>query len=316
MKLRLLICICLIAAFPKKTLFAQKSEFSFEVNTKMITVHDEVFPVTDVGAGPVILLLHGFPDSKEVWANQIPALTAAGYRVLAPDLRGVANAPSPLEKERYAIPLLMADVIGILDALNIQTAHVVGHDWGAALAWALATYQSQRFSSLIALSVGAPAGPGWSSIEQREKSWYFYLFIQKGLAEKSLTNNNWELFRAIAKGHKNIDEVIKRLTVANALTTALNWYRGNFLFLMSPCEGEYQGDGQYFPPGGKKVTLPVLGIWSENDHALLEPQMKESGVAVENTFVYKKISGAGHWMMLDKPKELNTALIEFINAHN
>lgn len=316
MKTNVLICLYLIFTLPSTTLFAQKSSFNFEANTKMITVHDETFPVVDFGEGPVILLLHGFPDSKEVWANQIPALAAAGYRVLAPDLRGVSNAPSPLEKEHYAIPQLMADVVGILDALEIKKTHVVGHDWGAALAWALATYQTQRFSSLIALSVGAPASPGWSSIEQREKSWYFYLFIQKGLAEKSLTNNNWELFRSIANGHKNIDSVIKRLTAPNALTTALNWYRGNFSFLMSPCEGEYQGDGQYFPPGGKKVTLPVLGVWSENDHALLEPQMKQSNVAVESTFVYKKISDAGHWMMLDKPKELNALLMEFIKAHS
>src|SRR5690242_9893584 len=102
-----------------------------EAITKTIQVNGGLFPVADLGAGPAVLLLHGFPDSRLLWGYQLPALAAAGFRAIAPDLRGFGDAPRPTAVRPYRRPLLAADVLGMLDALGIQRAHLVGHDWGA-----------------------------------------------------------------------------------------------------------------------------------------------------------------------------------------
>src|SRR5690348_1591039 len=120
-------------------------------------VGDIELHVVDEGKGPVVLLLHGFPDSSHLWRKQIPALRAAGYRVIAPDLRGFGKSSRPVGVEHYAMPNLVGDVVGLLDGLGIDRAHLVGHDWGAALAWASAAILPQRTLSLTAISVGHPA---------------------------------------------------------------------------------------------------------------------------------------------------------------
>jgi len=162
--------------------------------TKMIDLQGEQFPVVDFGAGPAVLLLHGFPDSRWLWRNQLPALAAAGFRVIAPDLRGFGDAPRPIAVRPYRRPFLLADVLGLLDALGVQRAHLVGHDWGAALTWWLAGAYPKRFDRVVALSVGAPGNPGWNTIAQREKSWYFDFFLKTGIAEAALMADNWQLF--------------------------------------------------------------------------------------------------------------------------
>ena len=133
------------------------SFYSFaKAQDKYVQTKNGTFPIIDQGTGTPILLLHGFPDSKEVWKKQIPEFVNAGFRVIAPDLRGYGKAPRPLGKEEYTIPILMNDVIGILDSLKLDKVHLVGHDWGAALSWQLVTFYEKRFFSLTAMSVGYP----------------------------------------------------------------------------------------------------------------------------------------------------------------
>jgi len=290
---------------------AQEVGFDFAGNTETIQVGDDAFPIVDYGSGKAIVLLHGFPDSKELWKYQIPALAKAGYRIIAPDLRGVGNAPRPLETEKYAMPLLINDVIGIIDALGLEQVHLIGHDWGAALSWQLVQYFPHRFYSLTALSVGYPGNSGWDSMEQREKSWYFYLFLQEGVAEKTISDYQWEFGKEMLKSHKDREEVLKRLQQPHALTTALNWYRGNLQHMLTQPDTEYPIVKEKLQREVKKVGVPVLGIWSDLDHALLEPQMKHSSEHSKK-FTYQKIEGAGHWMMLDKPIQLNQLILDFL----
>ena len=120
--------------------------------TKTVEVQSEQFPVVDVGSGPAVLLLHGFPDSRWLWRAQVPALAAAGLRVIAPDLRGFGEAPRPTDVHAYRRPFLIADVLGILDALGVQRTHLVGHDWGAGLTWRLAGSYPERFDRVVVLS--------------------------------------------------------------------------------------------------------------------------------------------------------------------
>jgi pimeloyl-ACP methyl ester carboxylesterase len=132
--------------------------------------------VLDDGEGVAVLLLHGFPDSSQLWRHQISALVGAGMRAIAPDLRGFGESERPEGVEEYAIARSVADMVAVLDALGVERAHVVGHDWGAGLAWALAAYVPARVERLVVMSVGHPNTLRRPSIAQREKGWYQLLF--------------------------------------------------------------------------------------------------------------------------------------------
>ncbi len=135
------------------------------------------FRVGVKGEGPAVLLLHGFPDSANLWRHQIPPLAAAGYRVIAPDLRGYGGSSRPTEIEAYAMPNLVGDVLGILAALGEEQAHVVGHDWGCLLAWVTAAMAPQFVTSLTAMTVGHPmARADIPGTRQHELSWYLWMF--------------------------------------------------------------------------------------------------------------------------------------------
>jgi pimeloyl-ACP methyl ester carboxylesterase len=148
------------------------------------------------GEGRPVLLLHGFPDCGRLWRNQVPDLVDAGFRVIVPDLRGYGRSDQPDDVESYAIPFLAGDVLGILDQLGIEKSHVVGHDWGAALAWVVAAIVPDRVDHLVALSVGHPVSFRTAGLAQNEKSWYMLLFQFPGVAEQWLSNDGWANFRA------------------------------------------------------------------------------------------------------------------------
>ncbi len=109
------------------------------------------------GEGRPVVLLHGFPDTKRLWSKQVPALVDAGFQVIVPDQRGYGASDKPAEVEAYSIPFLAIDVTAILDHLGNERAHVVGHDWGAAVAWATAAFAPERVDHLVTLSVGHPS---------------------------------------------------------------------------------------------------------------------------------------------------------------
>lgn len=259
------------------------------------------FPIVDVGSGPPVLLLHGFPDSRFLWRHQIGPLADAGFRVIAPDLRGFGDAPRPADVSEYRFQIIARDVTGMLDALNIARAQLVGHDFGAALGWYLASTSPDRVERLVALSVGAAGTSGSFTLEQREKFWYFLFFQFEEIAETSLSRNDWRFFREWTRGQGDTDRYIQDLARPGALTAALNWYRANVRPQM-PSDR----------PAPPAIGCPVLGIWSDGDPFLTEGHMRQSYERVTGPWRYEKISGAGHWMMLDKPAELNRLLLEFL----
>jgi pimeloyl-ACP methyl ester carboxylesterase len=280
---------------------------------KTLSTPNGEFAIIDEGTGTPVLLLHGFPDSKELWKNQIPALVNAGFRVIAPDLRGFGNSIRPIESEQYAMPLLVGDMIGVLDALNLEKVHLVGHDWGAALAWALAQTFEHRFHTFTTLSVGSLTNAAWATVEQKQKSWYIYLFLQVGLAEMTLCSYNWDFMKKFLGKHPEIEQVIEQLEQKdNGLTTGLNWYRANFQHLLAQPGVDYTPTNEPPETPAEKISIPVLGVWSTLDDYLGEEQVKLS-TDLSSNFTYKKLEGAGHWMMLDKPNKLNTILLNFLN---
>jgi pimeloyl-ACP methyl ester carboxylesterase len=248
--------------------------------------------ILDEGRGPAVLLLHGFPDSARLWRHQIPALTDAGFRVVAPDLRGFGASEKPADVRDYRIGRSVADMVAVLDTLEIERAHVVGHDFGAGVAWAMALMAPERVDRLVVLSVGHPGVK--RTLAQREKSWYMLLF-QFPEAEDILRKDDWALLREWAASHPELD------LDSFDLTAGLNWYRANL-------HPRRELEPRPLPP----VTADTLGLWSSGDAYLLEHGMKESGAHVEGSWRYERVEDASHWMQLDQPDRVNTLLIDFL----
>ncbi len=255
------------------------------------------------GEGRPVVLLHGFPDSGRLWRHQIAPLADAGFQVIVPDMRGYGASDKPTEVDAYNILYLAADVGAVLDEAGVERAHVVGHDWGAAVAWALAAVVPDRVDHLIALSVGHPSSFRAGGYEQHEKSWYMLLFQFPGIAEQWLSNDGWANLRDWG-GHPDADAVIAELEANGSLTPGLNWYRANV-----PPES-YISPPVSLPP----IAAPTMGVWSTGDIALTEGQMIRSAHHVAGPWRYERLDGPGHWMQLEAPTEVNRLLLDFLPA--
>jgi pimeloyl-ACP methyl ester carboxylesterase len=252
------------------------------------------------GEGRPVVLLHGFPDSGRVWRHQVPALAEAGFQVVVPDLRGYGHSGQPEAVEAYSLPFLAGDVLAVMADLGISTAHIVGHDWGAALAWGIASLAPASVDHLAVLSVGHPATFRRTAL-QREKSWYMLLFQFPGVAEQWLTGDGWANFRDWGQ-HPDNDQVIADLESAGSLTPGLNYYRANV-----PPES-WVAPPLALPP----VQAPTMGVWSTGDFALTETQMTDSTENVAGPWRYERLDGPGHWMQLDEPDRVNELLLDFL----
>jgi pimeloyl-ACP methyl ester carboxylesterase len=255
------------------------------------------------GQGPPVVLLHGFPDSGRLWRHQVPALAEAGFKVIVPDMRGYGRSDKPEEVDAYRMELLVGDVLAVISAAGDDRAHVVGHDWGAGVAWAIASVAAERVDHLVVLSVGHPSTFFGSGFEQREKSWYILLFQFSGIAEQWLSADSWSNFRAWGR-HPDADAVIAELEANDSLTPGLNYYRANI-----PPE-VFVRPGLELPP----VQAPTMGVWSSGDPALTEGQMTSSARNVAGPWRYERLDGSGHWMQLESPSEVNRLLIDFLPA--
>lgn len=259
------------------------------------------FFVEDQGAGAPVILLHGFPDTSAVWRYQIPALVEAGFRAIAPDLRGRGRSERPEQVEAYSLSTMVADVVGIMDALGVERAHVVGHDWGAAVAWLFASLRPQRVDRLVTLSVGHPSARGKPTLEALQKGWYRLLFQFPGI-ESALQADDWYLLRTLFQGAGDVDHYIADLSAPGALTAGLNWYRANMPpdRIIAP------------PPTLPPIQAPTLGVYSTGDLYLTEDGMTRSAEFVRGSWRYERIEGVGHWMQVETPEQVNRLILEFL----
>src|ERR1700675_392309 len=255
--------------------------------------------VEDHGSGKPVLLLHGWPDSAYLWRNQIPFLVNNGFHAIAPDLRGFGRSDRPEGVGAYSLQNAVCDVIGILDRFGIDAADIVGHDWGAAVAWFTATAHPDRVHKLVVLSVPHPLAP--RTLRQREMAWFWLFFQFEGIAEAWLQHDDWALLRELLRGDGDVDRYISDLSRPGSLTASLNWYRAN----LAP---RTPGSPPELPP----VKAPTLGIWSTNDHYMDGERMKMSGRFVKAPWRYVQIDGASHWIPLDASDRVNQLLIEWL----
>jgi pimeloyl-ACP methyl ester carboxylesterase len=253
------------------------------------------------GDGDPVLLLHGWPDDADLWRHQVPALTGAGFRVIAPDLRGFGRSARPADKDAYQLVNSVADVAAVLDAAGAKEAHVVGHDWGAAVAWLTAMYLPDRVRTLTVLSVPHLAAP--ATVRQREMAWYQLFFQFEEVAEATLRYDDWTALRELAPGYQDLDRAIASLSRPGALTASLNWYRANLAPRMP-------GPPPELPP----VKAPTLGVWSDGDRYLDGARMRASGDLVRGPWRYEEIKGATHWIPLDATEELNALLLDWLST--
>ncbi|MFG2333327.1 alpha/beta fold hydrolase [Streptomyces sp. NPDC048604] len=258
------------------------------------------------GEGPAVLLVHGFPDSHELWRHQVAALNAAGYRTIAPTLRGFGGSQRPEGgPEAYHPAKHVGDLLELLARLDVDRFHLVGHDWGSGIAQGLAQTVPDRVASLSILSVGHWASVQDAGWEQKQLSWYMLLFQFAGVAEDWMTRDGWANLQEMLGEHADAEAVLETLKEPGALTAALNIYRA----ALSP--------EQMFAPVHEPQPLPgpVMGVWSTGDRFLTEQSMTGTAKHVEGTWRYERVEGAGHWLQLDAPERLNALLLDFLAEH-
>jgi pimeloyl-ACP methyl ester carboxylesterase len=253
------------------------------------------------GEGPTLLLLHGWPDTGALWSEMVPDLVAGGYRVAAADLRGCGLSSKPDETSSYRMRHLVSDVHCIINSLGVERVTLIGHDWGAALAWAATAYLPEQVENLIALSVGHPTAFYGAGVAQQRKSWYIMVFIQDGLGEAFLRRNDYELIRRWT-GHPRAADIIEELERDGQMSAHLRWYRANVAMDAFVVD----------PPVLPSIAVPVLGIWSSGDVGLTEQQMIRSEDYCDNGFTYVRLEGFGHWTPLEAPHEVSREILNFL----
>jgi pimeloyl-ACP methyl ester carboxylesterase len=254
------------------------------------------------GDGPAVLLIHGFPDSRRVWREQVGPLSDAGFRTIAPDLRGFGESERPQGVDAYRVTTVIGDLVELLDEHGVERAHVIGHDWGAGLAWVLAALHPERVSSLAALSVGHPNASRPRSLESREKAWYQLLF-QFEEAEELFLRDGARLLREWLADAPDAERYVEELSEPGVLTTRLGLYRANL-------HPRNELDPRPLPP----VAAPTLGLWSTGERYLTEAAMIRSGEHVTGRWRYERIEGASHWLQLDAPDRVNRLLLEHLRS--
>lgn len=264
------------------------------------------------GEGPLLLLLHGFPEYWYSWRYQIPVL-AEFFRVAAPDLRGYNETAKPKEIESYHLSELMADITGFIHALGEKRAVLVGHDWGGVLAWSLAMEYPEAVTRLIVLNAPHPAifqRHLLKNPKQTARSWYMFLFQLPAVPEKLLSFRNHAFIRrqwASRLEKEAIERYIGAIAKPRALTSGINYYRANASkkFLL----GALGRQKDLFPP----VTAPTLLIWGEDDPYLCRELTEGVQAAyVQAPYELCLIPHCGHWVQQEKPEQVNRAMLEFL----
>lgn len=265
----------------------------FAVDHDGVTLRGEV-----VGAGPTLLALHGWPDTSALWREVTPRLVAAGYRVATPDLRGCGVSDKPRDVADYAMVHLVGDVVALIAALGGGPVTLVGHDWGASLAWVAAARRPELVERLVVLSVGHPRAFRGAGVAQAARSWYALLFAQEGLGERFLRHRDYDAMRHWL-GHPRVEEVIAELERDGQMTTHLLWYRAN----LAP--DAFVSDLPTLPP----ILAPTRGLWSSGDTALIEAQMVNSAPYCVHGFTYRRLEGLGHWMAIEDPARVAEEIV-------
>ena len=264
----------------------------------------------EAGEGPLVVLLHGFPQTHHMWRFQVPALAEAGFRVVAPDMRGYNLSEKPEGIGSYRIDNLVRDVERLIVERGEEKAAVVGHDWGAIVAWFAAMRHPGRVEKLGILNVPHPARffEGLTMPKQLLKSSYMFFFQAPRLPEKALSARDFAVLRGGFRRNpvrpgaisgEDIEHYVEAMARPGALTATINYYRA---FLRNPSETQALL---------KKIEAPTLVIWGEKDVFLSQNLAEPSPLWVPNLRV-ERLPDASHFVAEDRPERVNSLLLDFL----
>ncbi len=256
--------------------------------------------------GELVLLLHGFPQFADAWLDIMGALASARFHAVAVDQRGYSPGARPSEVADYAIELLISDVAAFAKALGGERFHLVGHDWGAMVAWEFAARVPAQLLSLSALSTPHPEAffdAKANDEDQKSRSKYVTLFrMPGGVAEAELQANDYQRLRQAYQGkvrESAVGENLRRLAEPGALTAALNWYRA-----------------LDFERRTGKIQVPTLYIWGSMDLALGETAALATANHVAALYRFEKLEGKSHWLLEEVPDAVSALVLEHLAANS
>ena len=260
--------------------------------------------------GPVVVLLHGFPEFWYGWHRQIEPLAAAGFRVIVPDQRGYNLSSKPSGVASYAIPELVSDVIAIADQLGQQKIFLAGHDWGAAVAWSAALLHPERISKLAIINVPHPSVMRrflYRRVDQMRRSWYIFFFQIPWLPERIFSAFDFymgrrTLLRSSRPGTFSPDDLAQyhaAWSQTGALAAMINWYRAALRY-----RGKF---------ADRTVRVPARILWGERDKFLLADMARESLRYCTNAELFP-FPGASHWLQHEEPEKVLQLLVEFFQS--
>lgn len=287
------------------------------MNTITLQHQGLVLEALTEGSGPCVLFLHGFPDTNQTWQHQVQALSNAGYRCVAPVMRGY-QTQSQSEQSSYFVADLAGDVLAWIDELEEEKVHLVGHDWGAIAAYAAANLYPDRFHSVTTLAIPHLAGLNQSMRKypkQYLNSVYIQFFRIPFVAEWALRRNNFALIERLwnrwspnwTYPNAVMEQTKTTFQQGGVVEASLAYYRALF--------SEGKESSQAASTGA--INVPVMTLFSENDGCMDARMFEdmEASSKFKRGLIVKKINDAGHFMHLEKPDEINTLLLEWINSH-
>ena len=279
-----------------------------EVREGYADVGDVTLHYVEAGDGPLIVLLHGFPEFWFGWRLQIAPLAATGFRVVAPDLRGYNLSSRPDGVEAYTADRLADDIVGLVRERGAESALLVGHDWGGTVAWTMAMNHPEVVDRLAILNAAHPRRlqQGLHNPNQLRKSWYFFFFAIPGLPEEVVHARNWHFFRHFLQEARPpyTDEEIERYEEAwsqpGAAAGMINYYRA------SVRQSQKEAAAKLRP-----ISAPTLVIWGEDDQYLGPELAEPDRDDVPNLDRVERLAGASHWVHHDEAERVNQLLSDF-----
>src|SRR6188472_1628750 len=262
----------------------------------------------EAGEGPLVVLLHGFPEFWFGWRAQIAPLAAAGFRVVAPDTRGYNLSSRPEEVAAYDTAALAEDIAGLIHERGAETAMLVGHDWGGTLAWTLAMNHPEMVDRLAILNAAHPRklSQGLHHPGQLRRSWYFFFFDLPELPETVVHANHWHFFRHFlhdaspAYTPEEMDRYIEAWSQPGAATGMINYYRSSVRTPPKQAEAALRA-----------IEAPTLVIWGEADGYLGPELAVPDHDDVPNLDRVERLLGASHWVHHDQAQRVTELLIDF-----
>jgi pimeloyl-ACP methyl ester carboxylesterase len=262
----------------------------------------------EAGEGPMVVLLHGFPEFWYGWRLQIAPLVAAGFRVVAPDTRGYNLSSKPTGIAPYAADQMADDIHGLIRELGAESARVVGHDWGGTIAWTLAMNHPEVVDRLAILDAAHPRAlqKGLPHPSQFRRSWYFFFFTLPGLPERVVSDRRFRFLRRFLRDARppytpeEMDKYIEAWSQPGAVTAMLNYYRCSVRTPQKKAKAAI-----------RTVSAPTLAIWGQADRYLTPRVREPDRDDVPNLDRVEQLPNASHWVHHDEAERVNQLLIDF-----